>query len=79
MADDKTLAIPFYALCLSHLVQPKARLVVSCGACRKTRKVDVLPLYHRLGPAYRVKALEKRLTCSGCGRKWFALVRIEWF
>ena len=26
--------IPFYALTLSHLVQPSARLVVSCGACR---------------------------------------------
>lgn len=79
MADDKTLVIPFYALCLSHLVRPTAQLVVSCGACRKTREVDVLPLYGRLGPGYGVKALERRLTCSACGRRGFALVRVEWF
>ena len=77
--DDRTLVIPFYALELSHLVQPTARLVVSCGACRSARTVDVLPLYHRLAPRYSVKALERRLTCSGCGRRGFALVRVEWF
>jgi hypothetical protein len=27
---------PFYSLKLRHQVQPKARLIVSCGACRRT-------------------------------------------
>ena len=78
MADDRTLVIPFYALTLSHLVQPSARLVVSCGACRQVREFDVLPLYGRLGPTYGVKALERRLTCSACGRKGWAMVSVEW-
>ena len=76
--DDRTLVIPFYALELSHLVRPVARLVVSCGACRQTREADVLPIYHKLGPTFGVRELERRMTCSNCGRRGFALVRVKW-
>jgi hypothetical protein len=71
--------IPFYALRLSHLVAAKAQLVVTCGACRKERVAEVLPIYHRLGPMYGVRDLEKRLTCGQCGRRGWASVRVEWF
>jgi hypothetical protein len=71
--------IPFYALRLSHLVYLKARLVVTCRACRTERVAEVLPLYHRLEPDYSVRDLERRLTCGKCGRRGFGQVRVEWF
>lgn len=70
--------LPFYSLTLGHLMQPQAALVVSCGACRRTARVDVMPMLVRLGPGYGVRELERRLKCEQCGRKGFALVRVEW-
>ncbi len=77
MAERRT-TLPFYSLTLGHLVQPQAALVVSCGACRRTAQVDVLPLLVRLGPTFGVRELERRLTCEACGRKGFSLVQVEW-
>ncbi len=78
MPDERKTVIPFYALELGHLIRPVAQLVVTCGACRQSRVVEVLPLVHRLGPTYGVKGLERRLRCQGCGHRGFASVRAEW-
>lgn len=71
--------IPFYSLLLGHLVQPRAVLIATCGACRRRADVDVVPLLVRLGPDFGVKELERRLACERCGRKGFSLVHVEWF
>ncbi len=78
MPDAPATIIPFYALRLRHLIEPKAKLIVHCGACRKSVDADVLPILHKLGPEYGVKECEKRLTCSSCGQKGWAHVRVEW-
>jgi hypothetical protein len=78
MPRERATVVPFYALRLRHLVEVQARLVVYCGACRKSAEVDVLPVLHKLGPEYGVKEVEKRLTCSKCGQKGWAKVSVEW-
>ncbi len=70
--------IPFYALRLRHLTAPKAALLVSCGACRRTASVPVLDLAYRLGPDTQVRELERRLRCEHCGMKGWATIRVEW-
>lgn len=70
--------MPFYSLTLAHLVRPQAVLTVSCGACRRTAEVDVLPLLARLGPGYGVRELERRLTCENCKRRGWSMVTVTW-
>jgi hypothetical protein len=70
--------IPFYSLRLRNLVHAKARIMVVCGACRRTGTLDPIAVLAAKGPKYGVKDLEKALRCEGCGQKGFAHVRVEW-
>lgn len=77
MSSPPTL-VPFYSLTLGHLIHPKADLIVWCGACRRTGRLEVLPVLAQRGPAFGVRDLEKVLTCGRCDRRGFATVRVEW-
>jgi hypothetical protein len=79
MPDERHVTLPFYALRLKNLVDPKARLVVMCKACRRSGRAEVLPLVHKLGPEFGVKDCELRLVCSHCHQKGWASVTVEWF
>ena len=79
MSDGKPATlIPFYALELHHLVHAKAKVVVICKACHKRGEADVVDLIHKLGPTHSVKHAERRLVCSGCLQRGWAMVRVEW-
>lgn len=71
--------IPFYSLTLGDLVQPRGRLVIWCGACRREGFSDVVPMLHRLGPTFQVTQMRSLLVCGNCERKGFAEVRVEYF
>ena len=71
--------IPFYSLRLRHLVNAKANLVITCGACRRSGSLDPIALLAARGPEFGVRDLERALKCQACGRRGFANVRVEWF
>lgn len=70
--------IPFYSLRLADLVSEKAVIVLQCRACRREGRLDVIPVLARRGPNFGVRELEGVVTCAECGRKGFAMVRVEW-
>lgn len=76
--NQPTTVIPFYALRLGHLITAKADLVVSCQACRRSGRLDVIDIACAKGRLYGVRELEKSLRCQRCGRVGWASVRIEW-
>lgn len=76
--DQPSTVIPFYNLRLGHLIYAKAALVISCQACRRSGKLDVIEVACAKGPLYGVRELEKALRCQRCGRIGWASVRVEW-
>ena len=46
------LVIPFYNLQLGDLIESRAALVTTCGACRQTKNMDVIPVAFAKGPTF---------------------------
>ena len=76
--DTSTRIIPFYSLRLGDLVSARAEILCWCGACRKERRVGVIPVLAKFGPGHGVRELEKTFTCPHCKRTGFGSVRVEW-
>jgi hypothetical protein len=77
MSEPPPTEIPFYALCLKHL-EDKAKLIVTCTACRRTTEPDVFALIKKLGPEQSVVETERVLTCGGCSQRGWTMARVEW-
>jgi ribosomal protein S27AE len=76
---EERKVLPFYSSRLRDLVQPRAKLVLTCGACGHVGELDALLLMARplVGPDEQVRDLQKRFRfrCGKCQmRDW---VRLE--
>jgi uncharacterized protein with PIN domain len=78
MSEPRPTDIPFYALRLEHLEAEGAKLIATCTACQRTVEADVRLLIKKVGPEQRVLETERILRCSGCARRGWTMVRVEW-
>ena len=72
--DPSRRVMLFYSLRLADLITPKATLVVTCGACRRSSSLDVVSLARSRGPITGIKGIERGLRCAGCCHKEWASI-----
>jgi hypothetical protein len=59
---------PRYALRLDDL-RPWHVIVATCAACRRRAHVAAALLHHGRPPYIKVRDLERKLCCTGCGNR----------